>query len=121
MIGQNLSSSIRSTPYLVSMLLIVQSQASDRPDVLEGKGRQQQPYVGYLVRHFMLAKDVAGQDARLLGLCNVRHAAGQNGIAIVYLAVLGEKANEALSGMVSLKSGEVRVGGSLTEKEGMAS
>jgi hypothetical protein len=93
----------------VCVLLIVQSQASDCPDVLESKRRQQQPYVGYLVRHLMLAKDVAGQDARLLGLCNVRHAAGQNGIAIVYLAILGEETDKTLSGMVSLKS-EVRIG-----------
>lgn len=78
------------------MLLIVEPQTSDGLDILEGQGRQQQPHVGDLVRHLVLAKDVARQDARLLGLGNVRHAARQNGIAVVYLAVPGEEADEAL-------------------------
>ena len=44
----------------------------------------------------MLAEDVAFNDLSFGGLCEVRHAFGQDRVAVVGLAILGEEADEAL-------------------------
>ena len=81
---------------LSGVLLVVQSEATHRPDVLEGQGGEEEPDVGHVVRHFVLPEDVPYHDAGLLGLANVRGAFREDGIAVVYTAILGEKTDEAL-------------------------
>lgn len=44
----------------------------------------------------ILAKDVSFDNARALGFGNVAHPVGQDGIAVVGAAVLGQEANETL-------------------------
>jgi len=75
------------------MLLIVEPKTADRPDLVESQRRQQQPDVGDLVRHLVLAEDVAGDDARFLSLSNVRLAFGQDGVARQHLVRLGQEAH----------------------------
>lgn len=53
----------------------------------------------------MFAEYVPFNDAGLLRLCNVIHAGGQNGIAIVGPAVFGKETDETLSGVLVLGSG----------------
>lgn len=42
------------------------------------------------------AEDVAGDDAGLFGLGEVRRSRGEDGLAVVGLAVCGEEADEVL-------------------------
>lgn len=79
------------------MLLVVQSQAPNSPDLLWCKGAQEQPDVNNIVRHIMLAKDVTRDDAGLLCLSYIRHALWQDGISIVGAAVLCKETDESLS------------------------
>lgn len=82
--------------YLFRVQSIVETQTSNRLDVLERERRQQQAHVGYLVCHLMLPKDVAGDDPSPLRLGNIRHAPRQDGISVVYLAISGEETDESL-------------------------
>ncbi len=61
---------------------IVEPETPDRADVRCSQRRQEQQDIGYLVRHLMLAKDVARHDPSLLGLVDVDHTLGANGVAI---------------------------------------
>lgn len=76
---------------------VIQSQASDGAYVGLGQRRQQRADTDDLVRHLVFAKDVASDDACLLGFGNVADSVAEDGIAVVGLAVLGQEADEPLS------------------------
>lgn len=82
---------------LFSVLRVVQSQAPNSLDLLWCKGAQEQPDVGNIVRHIMLAKDITRDDAGLLCLSYVRHALWQDSISIVGVAVLCKETDKSLS------------------------
>lgn len=56
------------------MLRIVEPQASNRLDMLRGQWGQEHANVDDLIRHLMLAVDIALDDTGLLCLANVRRA-----------------------------------------------
>jgi hypothetical protein len=78
------------------MLRVVQPKTPHRPDVFGGKGRKQHADVGHLVRHLVVAKDVAFDDPGGLDLGDVGHAMGEDGVAIICTAIAGEEANQSL-------------------------
>ena len=78
------------------MLLVVHPQAPDSPDIFRRQRSQQQSDIGHLVSDLMLPKDIAGDDAGLLSLADVRFTQRQDGIAVVRPAVLGQEADESL-------------------------
>ncbi len=86
------------------MLGVVEPEAPHRPDILRGQRRQEEPDVGHLVRHLVPAEDVPGDDVGVPGLGDVRHAPGQDGIAVVGASVLGEEADKTLRAQVGILS-----------------
>lgn len=75
---------------------VVQAQTPHCADVAGRKRRQQEADVDDLVAHVVFPKDVASDDAGALGLGDVAHALGQNGVSIVGAAVLGQEAYKSL-------------------------
>ena len=51
---------------------------------------------GDLLRNIMLAKDVSFDHAGFLCLCEIGHALGQDGIAVVCSTVFGKETDETL-------------------------
>jgi hypothetical protein len=86
------------------VLLVVEAQTPHRLDVLSGQRGEQQAHVGDLVRHLVLAKDVARDDAGLARLGDVGLAGGQQRVAVVDAAVPGQEADEALGPLISPNS-----------------
>lgn len=82
--------------YLFRVKRIVQPKTPDCLHILRCQRCQEQADIGDLVRDLMLPEYIAGHDACLLGLGDIRHALGQNRISIVDSAVLGEEADESL-------------------------
>ena len=86
---------IKRTDFL-RMLCVVQSQASHSSDVLRCQGREKRADINNLISDIVLAEEVAGDDLGLLCLANVRNATGEDGITIVYTAILRQEANQSL-------------------------
>ncbi len=78
------------------MQCVVEAQAPDIPDILQRKGRQEEPDVRHLVGHLVFAIDVPLDDAGLLRLGQVCYALRQDGVAVVGLAVFGEESHKSL-------------------------
>lgn len=78
------------------MLCVVQAQSANRGDILPGQRRQKRPHFGNLVCNFMLAEDITFDHLGRGSFADIADAAGEDGIAIVDLAVLGQESNETL-------------------------
>lgn len=79
------------------MLLIVQTQAADRPDVFPGQRRKKHLNFGDLVCDIVLSEDVTLDHLCLGHFGKVADAHRENGITVVNLAVFGQESNESLS------------------------
>lgn len=81
---------------LLGVLLVVQSQAADGLDILARQRSQEHAYVGDLVCDAVLAEDVALYHTRLGCLGGVTHSRGEQGVAVVDLAIFGQEADQTL-------------------------
>lgn len=79
------------------MFGVVEPQASHRLHMRLRQGGEQQAHANFLVRHIILAKDIALDDTCSLSFGNVTHSLRQDGIAVICAAILGQEADETLS------------------------
>lgn len=115
--------------YLFCMLLVIQPQTSDRLDILSCQRREQRFHFlrkrklstnGYrelktygelpkktycnLLSHIMLAENFTLDHTRLGGFCEIGLAVGEDRVAVVCTAVLGQESDQSLRKTVSSAS-----------------
>ena len=75
------------------MLLVVQSQTSHGLDIWASQGGQEELNFSKLVCNSVLTEYVALDNSGFCNLGDVGFARGKDSVAVVYLAILSEKAD----------------------------
>lgn len=91
------------------MLLVVQTQTAHGLDIVSGQRCQEGLDFCDPVGYEVLAEDITLDHARLGRFGDVGGSRGENGVAIVDVAVLGQEANEALYSKVRVRGGIARM------------
>lgn len=82
--------------HLFCVKLIVQAQTTNSVDILQRERSEEESDIGDFIGDTVLSKDIALDNASLLGFADVGHATRKHGISVVRTAVPRKKANKSL-------------------------